>query len=316
LAFARVLRLRRSTAAARVPGLRAGVVKAAETALDLDPSSGVAYIALNHLQPWGRYAEREDLVMKALATAPRDPQILTEVGIHLSLAGRNRDCMVYAAQAYALDPLLPETATVYVTALAMTGDRQDARAALDTLRARLPDHASLMNTALWGAVEDNDWERFDALVQEASERQFGAPVVAETIAAAEMIRHPKPEDREFMLNALSSQLERTGTVNLGSLIHAARIELVEEAFDFVEKASFEHMFDETGRMPAGRSYGHGIVLLPGSNRAMIDDIRFVGLCAKLGLCDYWVKTDKWPDIAVDLPLNYDFKAEARRLVAA
>jgi hypothetical protein len=43
------------------------------------------------------------------------------------------------------------------------------------------------------------------------------------------------------------------------------------------------------------------------------DIRFVGLCAKLGPCDYWVKSDRWPD-CVDL-VAYDFKAEARRLAS-
>ncbi len=45
------------------------------------------------------------------------------------------------------------------------------------------------------------------------------------------------------------------------------------------------------------------------------DIRFVGLCAKLGLCDYWVKTGRWPDCAELVASDYDFKAEARRLAA-
>jgi hypothetical protein len=49
---------------------------------------------------------------------------------------------------------------------------------------------------------------------------------------------------------------------------------------------------------------------------MMPDIRFVGLCAKLGLCDYWVKTGRWPDCAEDGVLAYDFKAECRRLAPA
>jgi hypothetical protein len=48
--------------------------------------------------------------------------------------------------------------------------------------------------------------------------------------------------------------------------------------------------------------------------AMIADNRFVGLCAKLGLCAYWVKTQRWPD-CVDV-VAYDFKAECRRLGGA
>jgi adenylate cyclase len=315
LALARAVRLRRSTAAASVPGLRDGVVKAAQTALGLDPASGVAYIALTHLQPWGRYAERERLVMKALETSPRDPQILTEVGIHFNIVGRARDGMTYVSQAYALDPLLPETAVIYAYGLANTGRRQEAQAAGDALRTRLPDHGTLMNDALWLAVEDNDWERFDTLVREVEERRYSASVIAETLGASEMIRHPRPEDRKLMLDALSADLQQTGTVNLALLTFVARIGLVDEAFAIAEKASFEHMFDETGQMPAGH-YSANIILRPGSNRAMIDDVRFVGICARLGLCDYWAKADKWPDFVVDLPLNYDFRAEARRLARA
>jgi adenylate cyclase len=46
---------------------------------------------------------------------------------------------------------------------------------------------------------------------------------------------------------------------------------------------------------------------------MIRDARFPRLCAKLGLCDYWVKTERWPDCADEVA--YDFKAESRRLAA-
>ncbi len=49
------------------------------------------------------------------------------------------------------------------------------------------------------------------------------------------------------------------------------------------------------------------------NARMISDPRFVGLCAKIGLCDYWVETGHWPDCADTV--GYDFRAEARRLVA-
>jgi hypothetical protein len=33
------------------------------------------------------------------------------------------------------------------------------------------------------------------------------------------------------------------------------------------------------------------------------------------LCDYWAKTDRWPDCAAKVASDYDFKAEARRLAA-
>jgi hypothetical protein len=47
---------------------------------------------------------------------------------------------------------------------------------------------------------------------------------------------------------------------------------------------------------------------------MASDVRFMRLCAKMGFCDYWVQTGRWPDCADKVP--YDFRAEARRLAAA
>lgn len=49
---------------------------------------------------------------------------------------------------------------------------------------------------------------------------------------------------------------------------------------------------------------------------MREDPRFVRLCAKLGLVDYWVSVGHWPDCAEPGALPYAFKAECRRLAQA
>ncbi len=45
-------------------------------------------------------------------------------------------------------------------------------------------------------------------------------------------------------------------------------------------------------------------------RVLMPEIRqdphFVGLCARLGLVDFWIATDRWPDCADEV--SYDFKA--------
>ena len=56
------------------------------------------------------------------------------------------------------------------------------------------------------------------------------------------------------------------------------------------------MFDPDQRSPNGTS-SNGLIFSVVHNGAMMRDPRFVSLCAKLGLCDYWVKTDRWPDCA-------------------
>jgi len=41
-----------------------------------------------------------------------------------------------------------------------------------------------------------------------------------------------------------------------------------------------------------------------------NDPRFVPLCARLGLVEFWLATGKWPDCVDAVP--YDFKAECER----
>jgi hypothetical protein len=41
-----------------------------------------------------------------------------------------------------------------------------------------------------------------------------------------------------------------------------------------------------------------------------NDPRFVRLCERLGLVEFWTATGRWPDCADDVP--YDFKAECEK----
>jgi len=41
-----------------------------------------------------------------------------------------------------------------------------------------------------------------------------------------------------------------------------------------------------------------------------NDPRFIRLCARLGLVEYWTATDKWPDCVDEVP--YDFRAECQK----
>jgi hypothetical protein len=48
--------------------------------------------------------------------------------------------------------------------------------------------------------------------------------------------------------------------------------------------------------------------------AMRNDPRFAGVCARLGLVDYWTSSGHWPDCADEVP--YDFKAECAKAAEA
>lgn len=48
-------------------------------------------------------------------------------------------------------------------------------------------------------------------------------------------------------------------------------------------------------------------------RSIRADQRFIALSAKLGLLDYWERTNVWPDFCSDPQLPYDCKQEAAKL---
>jgi hypothetical protein len=70
----------------------------------------------------------------------------------------------------------------------------------------------------------------------------------------------------------------------------------EETFELIARASFSYMFEPDGRSP-NSPVGPSVMFSSVHAADLVRDKRFVGLCAKLGLCDYWVTTGRWPDCA-------------------
>jgi hypothetical protein len=103
-------------------------------------------------------------------------------------------------------------------------------------------------------------------------------------------------------------LAATGSVDLPTILFMHSLGLRDDAFEAVSRSSFD---DRLGSLE--RTFMIDIIFGL-TNADMRDDPRFVQLCGALGLCDYWVKTDRWPDCAEAAP--YDFKAECRRLASA
>ena len=93
-----------------------------------------------------------------------------------------------------------------------------------------------------------------------------------------------------------------------------KLGLADEAFDMVERASFDYVTD--AEKPHRGAFSASSILSPATSLDLIRDPRFPRLCARLGLCDYWVTTDRWPDLATDEATPYDFKAACRRLATA
>jgi hypothetical protein len=125
---------------------------------------------------------------------------------------------------------------------------------------------------------------------------------------------PDPAYLEANRTRMLTNLERDGRVSLSDIVGLHALGRADEAFDFVERASFAQWFDPDVRL-AAEVWSPGIIFIA-ANRGIIDDPRFAHLCAKLGLVDYCFATSRWPDCAAEEVLACDFRAECQRFAGA
>ncbi|MEO8812541.1 MAG: TIR domain-containing protein [Caulobacteraceae bacterium] len=309
LAIARAVDARRIGDPVEFAGRRGGVVDAAERALALDPGSGLAFAALSLLEPHASYARRETLLDKALAAGASDGETLRQASYFHYGVGRVRKSFDLVEQAHRLDPLNQSIVLSHAERLGDTGGLDGYYDALGDARRQWPDFIWLFSSPILTAAMRRDWPRVESLIVEAKARGIELP--PHITGAVGLLRAPVEDVRDLVLSTAERQLETTGTVQLGWICLTYSIGLHDEAFDLLERASFEHLFVSEGGNADDR-------FLPGvifgcTSGELRTDPRFVDLCAKLGLCDYWAETGRWPDCVEETAAFYDFKARATAL---
>ena len=288
---------------------------AVRQALALDPNTPAASLARLLVTPiCGAFQETEHLMARALKAAPGDPEVLQHASAKASEVGRLRVALAYIAQAYEIDPLDPHTATWYAAMLASNMRRTEATALFDEYVDHWPNDGFLRITAVGRVLEMQDWERVERYAAAPGEIGIFAGGVQALVSASHDMRNTTPELAAARLNDLRGVLAASGTVFVSWLGSLASKGVVDEVYELIEQASFTHLFHPGGRMLPGEVSVNPI-FYPGAE-ILRQDPRFVRFCARLGLCDYWVVTNRWPDCADQLLPIYDFRAMARAEVEA
>jgi len=285
---------------------------AADKALALDPGSGAAYTALALLEPiCGRFVECEALYEKALAASPDDPAVLEKYSRWLHGVGRTRDARARIAHAYEVDPHYHQGANWYAVILSVTGGLDEAFEVWDRAAERWPDFDILHTNPLLTALTIGDGERVERYLAGIRTRGLDSVVVRNAVAAVEGARTGKRQSGAEQLALLHAALAETGTLSLNRLVGVFSAGFHDEGFALVERASFDHLFRPGGRLAAG---DYGLHVLFNAGVPLRLDRRFPRLCAKLGLCDYWMRSGHWPDCADRI--DDDFREQVKRLALA
>ena len=307
LANARSVVLRFARAKMDFAERRNGVVHAAQTALRLDPKRSGAHLALARLEPWGAYKARETLLNQALAVAPHNPEALNDMSVFCWSVGRFRDALRLAEQACELNPLMPSARLHVAQMRTYVGDYAGSVRMLAELHDRWPNHAGILLSLLGFSATLGFHDAYNAAKDHADGFDgWQGFSMQQTKLYADALISGDPETKQARLADYRKVLEKTGTVPLNIVDSVASLGLTEDAFQLAEQASFDHIFLPEGDRPSD--------IYPGVVMGRWSDLnktpRFIALCQRLGLCDYWVQTEKWPDCVDWAP--FDFKAEVKR----
>lgn len=304
LAMARAVRARWIAQPDEFANERDAASLAATRALALDPSAGLPLVALSLLEPEGLFAAREALLDRAMALAPCDPELLKQAADFAASVGRVEDGYHLMCQAAEIDPLNLIILSARAQILIDLGKHDEGYQEFARLRKRWPDFDWFTAVPMITAAHIGDWDIADALLALplGTSREYKM-----SRNAVELFKLPLAKRQAHIRSSVSHLLDNIGSIEIRTLIFMYVNEMQDEAFAAWSKSShdYRHTRGAEGMFLLGILFGV-------TTAGLRQDIRFIDLCARLGLCDYWVESGRWPDCVSDTVFAYDFKAEARK----
>jgi hypothetical protein len=176
----------------------------------------------------------------------------------------------------------------------------------EDLIARIPDMSFPLSNLLRAKAFLEDWTAVDELLELAGKRQLRE--FEKGLAFIRAKRDPSPENVAAWRHDFDNRIRKTGCIDVSRLVYTAHLGLVDEAYRAAETASLGPI--GTGDDIMGPDGYRTSLLFHSGMPELRNDRRFPGLCARLGLVEFWTATNKWPDCADDVP--YDFTAECER----
>ena len=286
------------------------VTREAERALALDPQNVDALLGqLFLIAPFGRFADHVPIVER-IRRVPGAAAGQLFAGWYVRNVGRVRESLEETERAYRLDAQNPAWGNMLALARMAAGRVAEAVPDLENLMARVPDMSFPVANLLRAKAFLGDWAGVDRLLESSTPSRLREFQDGVTFIQAK--RDPTPENIGGIRSALEAHFRKTGSVDVSRLVYAAHLGLVDEAYRTAEAANLgprgtaDDLMGPDGYRPA--------ILFHAGMPELRNDSRFVPLCARLGLVEFWLATEKWPDCVDEVP--YDFKAEcgkARRI---
>lgn len=233
---------------------------------------------------------------------------LTTVAYHLYSVGRNREGFERARQTRDLDPLSELAQTSHSYGVWCTGTVAEARAAMEASVRSSPDNHHAVGQLIITCALQQDWTRVEALIDPMRLAKYPLREFRAIVGLVAVMRDPTPENRQLLWETIRSRIEATSHADATMLIWPAHFGFVSESYELLDKVKLGPSGGK-GDILGASAYRRQMLFLTALPELRADP-RFVKLCARLGLVEYWLTTQAWPDCAKVVP--YDFRAECEK----
>lgn len=282
----------------------ARVEREAATALRLDPSNIDALSARCFVsKPYGGFIDF-DRNLDALRRAPGSGDGRRYIGWFLRHTGRIREALAETEALFRLDALDSMSINLLALARMSAGHVAEAIPLFEDLVARIPQMTFPISNLLRAQAFERNWDAVDRLLALAATRPLRE--FQDTIPFVRAKR--SPEHLDAWRGQFEAHIAKTARVDIARLVYAAHLGLVDDAYRATEivrlgpAGGVEDIMGPDGYRTA--------IMFQANMPELRNDPRFARLCVRLGLVDFWMATNRWPDCASETP--YDFRRECER----
>jgi TolB-like protein len=272
----------------------------------LDPGHPDA-LAASWLQlpPFGCFAAQEAAFASNAHSDTESVDLMTDRAYFLECVGCGEEAAALAGEAVALDALNPYAVGIHGQALWRAGHFAEGRAVLEHVREKWPDSHHSVAVLIQACIHAQDWEMVERLTNPARLALYPLREHQGVAAFGRVMHEAGNRGRRLMFDTICKRADASGHMDAQVAVIAAELGFVEETYALLDRCRFGPAGVEEDVM--GMHAYRTLLLFSRAYTALRADRRFVQLCARLGLVEYWLETQNWPDCAREVP--YDFKSE-------
>ena len=291
--------------AERAP-INAAIAEEIRRSLTLDPENVDASLAeFWQLDPFGDFLGQHAVIQHLQRIGQNSSEALAIIGFHFGAVGRTREAAALAANGKALDPLSPLANTQHGSSLWRSGQFDAGRAELLRVVEIWPDDHLVVSVCIIACAYAQDWVAVDRLIDPARLKRYPLRETQNIVRFIGALRDPTRKKRQQFFESIDRQTQATGHIDPRQLIFFAALDFVDESYELLDRTK---LGPSGGPKDALGNFAYRTpMLFMAAYPKPRADLRFVKLCARLGLVEYWLATQNWPDCAETVP--YDFRAE-------